>query len=106
MTGIIYIDFDGVTRRVDALPGTSVMKAAVHNDISGILGECGGACACATCHVYIEGEWKARLPPPSDAELEMLECASNVAPDSRLGCQITITEALDGLIVRLPASQS
>ncbi|WP_374347532.1 2Fe-2S iron-sulfur cluster-binding protein [Phenylobacterium sp.] len=105
MPKIIYHTFDGAVRTVDAPDGTSVMEAAVRNSVPGIDGDCGGACACATCHVYVPEAWLARLEPQSDMEQSMLEFAENVRPDSRLGCQIKMSASLDGLELFLPESQ-
>jgi 2Fe-2S ferredoxin len=105
MTKITYIEPLGVAHVVDARDGGSVMEAAIKHDVPGIDADCGGACACATCHVYVDEAWLARLDAPSDIEASMLEFAKNVAPNSRLSCQIKVTPALDGLTVRLPESQ-
>lgn len=105
MSKIFYQTYDGAVREVNVPDGASVMEGAVHNSIPGIDGDCGGACACATCHVYVPDEWLARLEPQSDMERSMLEFAENVRPNSRLGCQIKMSPALDGLRVELPESQ-
>ncbi len=102
---ITYIDHEGTERDVQAPVGESVMEAAVHNAIPGIDADCGGACACATCHVYVDEAWLTRLEPPDDMEAALLEFAENVAPNSRLSCQLEVTEQLDGLRVTTPASQ-
>ena len=81
------------------------MEAAVVNDVEGIDADCGGACACATCHVYIDQDWTAIVGPAEELEAEMLDVAEEVKENSRLSCQIKITEELDGLIVRTPESQ-
>jgi 2Fe-2S ferredoxin len=96
----------GSRREVEVQAGTTVMQAAVDNGIEGILGECGGCCSCATCHVHVDRQWLESLPPISDMEAELLAAtASGRQPDSRLGCQITIEPHMDGMVVRLPASQ-
>jgi 2Fe-2S ferredoxin len=106
MPKITFIQFDGDRRDVDASAGTSVMQAATRNGVAGIDAECGGACACATCHVYVDSAWRERVGPAQDGEADMLEFALDVDPDrSRLSCQITISDALDGLIVSLPRAQ-
>ena len=105
MPKIVYLAHDGERREVEAETGTSVMEGAVRNNVPGIDGDCGGACACATCHVYVEGEWLGKLDPQSDMELSMLEFAEGVRPNSRLGCQIKLEPSLDGLTVELPESQ-
>ena len=81
------------------------MEGAVKNNIPGIDADCGGACACATCHVYVNEGWYEKLPKPSDAEVDMLDMALAVEPNSRLSCQIKVTDALDGLVVRMPEDQ-
>ena len=100
-----FITDDEQTQTVTVVSGTTLMQAAVQNSVPGIEAECGGACACATCHVYIEPAWLSKLPPKGDAELGMLEFAVNVQENSRLGCQITLTEALDQITVRVPRTQ-
>ena len=105
MPKLIYQIFGGETREVEVPDGTSVMEGAVRNGVPGIDGDCGGACACATCHVYVEPEWLERLGPQSDMEQSMLDFAEDVRPASRLACQIKITGELDGLVVRMPESQ-
>ncbi len=105
MPQIIFILADGQRRLVDASAGRSLMDAAVRNDISGIVAECGGACACATCHVYVDPEWSARLTPPSALESSMLEFVEGQGENSRLSCQIKVTDDLDGMVLRVPDSQ-
>jgi 2Fe-2S ferredoxin len=102
---ITYIEFTGKEHTVDVAPGLSVMEGAVKNMIPGIDADCGGACACATCHVYIDPAWREKVGGPSDMEETMLDFAEDVAPNSRLSCQIKVTPELDGLIVRMPNSQ-
>jgi len=96
-----FIAPDGTTRVVDAPLGASVLEIAHANDID-IEGACEGALACSTCHVIVDPQWIDRLPPPSEDEEDMLDLAFGLTRTSRLGCQITITEDLDGLVVRLP----
>lgn len=106
MPTIVFKQPDGTLRRVDARPGLSVMEVARAEGVPGIVAECGGAAMCATCHVYVEAEWLPSLPPISDFEDELLEGAA--APresNSRLGCQIRMDDHLDGLVVRVPATQ-
>ena len=105
MPRVTYIDIDGSARTVEAQAGMSVMEAAVKADIPGIVAECGGACSCATCHVYVDQEWVARAGPPSVTEAAMLEFAADPRPNSRLACQIALRDELDGLTVRTPAQQ-
>lgn len=107
MPKIHYIQPGGETRIIEATVGDSVMHAAIINGVSGITAECGGACSCATCHIYVDESWKDRLPAIGDDEEGMLECtASERRPNSRLSCQITVTDDLEGLIVNTPETQS
>ncbi|MFI4935813.1 MAG: 2Fe-2S iron-sulfur cluster-binding protein [Caulobacterales bacterium] len=105
MAKIIYIENGGVQHHVDVPDGLSVMAGAKRFTIPGIDGDCGGACACATCHVYVEEGWFERLPPMDELEHDMLDFAYDVRPTSRLSCQIKISEALEGLVVRIPDRQ-
>ncbi len=105
MPKIKYIDETGKERDADVPAGWSVMEGAVKNLIPGIDADCGGACACATCHVYVDPAWLDKLPPRQEMEESMLDFAQEVRPNSRLSCQIAVTPALDGLIVRTPKSQ-
>ncbi|MBM3635577.1 MAG: (2Fe-2S)-binding protein [Alphaproteobacteria bacterium] len=106
MAKIQFIDFCGTARTVEAEPGSTVMEAAIKNGVPGIEAECGGACACATCHVYIEPEWQEKVGPPSSMEEDMLDFAFDVRPNSRLACQIQVKAELDGLTVRTPEKQA
>lgn len=107
MAKITYVEFDGTEHSIDVPEGWNLMDGAVRNDIPGILGECGGSCACGTCHVYVDPAWLGRLPAPELMERDLLECtAAERQANSRLGCQLKITGALDGLIVRLPDRQT
>lgn len=105
MPVVHFITLDGTTQEVEVSGGTSLMQAAKDNEIEGIEGECGGACACATCHCYLEEGWADRVDPPSSMEQGMLECVIDPEPNSRLGCQIPMNDALDGITVRIPKSQ-
>ena len=105
MAKVTYISHDGSSFEVDVPGGTTVMQEAVDNMIDGIVGECGGSCSCATCHCYVDENWTARIPVASGMEKDMLECVLEPSPTSRLSCQIVVTEALDGLVIRLPESQ-
>lgn len=105
MAKITYIEHNGTPHEVDVKAGLSVMEGAVKNNIPGIDGDCGGACACATCHVYVDDAWRAKVGTPEDLEKSMLEFAENVEESSRLACQIVVSDALDGLVVRMPESQ-
>jgi len=96
---------NGATRRVHVAAGTSVMQAAVNEGIEEILAQCGGACACGTCHVFIDDAWLGELDAASDNEKDMIEFVDGAAPNSRLSCQIRVTDELDGLVVHLPESQ-
>jgi 2Fe-2S ferredoxin len=105
MAKITYVEFDGTEHTVDVKPGLSVMEGALKNGIPGIDADCGGACACATCHVYVDPAWQAATGERSDMEESMLDFADAVKDTSRLSCQIKVTDALDGLIVRMPEHQ-
>ncbi len=105
MPKITYIEFDGSKHVVDVTTGLSVMEGAVKNMIPGIDADCGGACACATCHVYVDEAWQDKLEGAAEMESSMLDFAENVKDNSRLSCQIPVTDALDGLIVHMPESQ-
>ncbi|MBI1391221.1 MAG: 2Fe-2S iron-sulfur cluster binding domain-containing protein [Alphaproteobacteria bacterium] len=105
MAKITYIEHNGTEHVVDAQPGVSVMEAAVKNLVPGIDADCGGACACATCHVYVDPEWLPQTGQRESMEESMLDFAYEPKENSRLSCQITVTNDLDGLIVRLPEQQ-
>jgi 2Fe-2S ferredoxin len=107
MPRITYIEHNGTAHPIEVPAGRSVMQGAVDNNVPGIDADCGGECACATCHVYIDPAWLATigLPPPGSQEASMLSFAAVTQPDSRLSCQIQVTEALNGLIVRMPEGQ-
>ncbi|MDP4822482.1 MAG: 2Fe-2S iron-sulfur cluster-binding protein [Aestuariivirgaceae bacterium] len=105
MTKITFIQHNGASQTVDANPGMSVMEAAVKNAVPGIDADCGGACACATCHVYVEADWVEKAGARSDMEADMLDFAYEVRENSRLSCQIKVTEGLDGLTVKVPEKQ-
>ena len=105
MAKITYIEFNGTEHTVDVRTNFTVMEGAVKHNVPGIDADCGGACACATCHVYVDEAWRSKVGDPSAMEESMLDFAENVEPNSRLSCQIRVTEELEGLIVRLPESQ-
>jgi 2Fe-2S ferredoxin len=105
MPKIKFIDEAGKEREVDVPVGWSVMEGAVKNLVPGIDADCGGACACATCQVYVDPAWLDKLLPKQEMEEAMLDFAQDVKPNSRLSCQITVTPDLDGLVVRTPKSQ-
>jgi len=105
MIQINYIEKVGTVRTVEIPEGLSLMEGALKHHIDGIDGDCGGACACATCHVYVAPEWFDRIPAMNDLERGMLKFASEPRPNSRLSCQIKATPALNGLTVTIPKSQ-
>jgi 2Fe-2S ferredoxin len=105
MTKITYIAFDGTRFDVDAANGSTVMENAIRNSVPGIEAECGGACACATCHVYVDDAWSAIVGTPEAMEEDMLDFAFDVRPTSRLSCQIKVRDELDGLVVNIPERQ-
>ena len=102
----VFVLNDGSEQEIGLARHESLMRAAVRNNVEGIAGECGGGLTCATCHVYVDPEWAARLPPPDADELEMLEfTAAERCSNSRLSCQLRMAEELDGLRVIVPACQ-
>lgn len=105
MPTIVFIEHTGATHRVEAPVGQSAMQAAVNAALPGVLGDCGGSCSCATCHGYVDETWLSRLPPAESTEVDMLDCALDVKENSRLTCQIRLTQDLDGLVIHLPNSQ-
>ena len=105
MAKIVFEEPDGKEHAVDIANGQSIMEGAVRASVSGIDADCGGACSCATCMVYVAEEWRDRLPPKDTAETAMLEFCPHVEESSRLSCQIEVTDALDGLRLKVPSSQ-
>jgi ferredoxin, 2Fe-2S len=105
MPKVTYIEFNGTEHPIDVPVGLSVMQGAVNNNVPGIDADCGGECACGTCHVYIAPEWIARTGTPDAQETSMLSFAATLADNSRLSCQIKMTPGLDGLVLRMPESQ-
>lgn len=105
MPKITFVEADGTRREIDASTGDSVMRNAVNNGIAGIVAMCGGACACATCHVFVDPAWIARIGPADDGEDAMLFFATGRRDNSRLSCQIEVTDALDGLVLYVPEEQ-
>jgi len=105
MAKIHFIDHTGETRIIDVENGATVMEAAIRNAVPGIEAECGGACACATCHVYVDEAWRAKVGAPTPMEEDMLDFGYDVRPNSRLSCQIKVTDELDGLVVSTPERQ-
>jgi 2Fe-2S ferredoxin len=104
---ITYILTDGTRREVEASKGDSVMETALKHNLRGIDAECGGCISCATCHVYVDAAWIAKLPAPDEDEADMLGfVAAERQPTSRLSCQVVMSEALDGLVVRIPPTQT
>ena len=106
MVKITFIDSSGTARTVEAQLGATDMETAIKHGIPGIEAECGGACACATCHVYVDEAWREKTGAPSPMEEDMLDFGYDVRPNSRLSCQIKVTAALDGLVVTTPARQA
>ena len=105
MPKVTFVAHNGTPHAVDVPAGISLMRAATDYGVSGIDGDCGGNCACATCHVFVDADWASRAGPRTAPEDEMLNFASELRDSSRLACQITVTEALDGLVVSLPEGQ-
>jgi 2Fe-2S ferredoxin len=105
MPKITYIEHTGTEHVVDVAEGLSVMEGAVKNSIPGIDADCGGACACSTCHVYVDPAWLDKLPKKEAMEEDMLDFAYEPKENSRLTCQLKVTGALDGLVVRMPEKQ-
>jgi len=105
MARITYIEFDGTSHEVDVPSGLSVMEGAVNNNIPGIEAECGGACSCATCHIYVDQAWAGATGTPEHLEQGMLEGVLDLQETSRLSCQVKVSDELDGLLVRLPEFQ-
>lgn len=105
MAKITYVEHDGTEHVVDVADGLSIMEGAVNNMIPGIDADCGGACACATCHVYVDEKFMDKIEPKEDMEQTMLDFAPDVKETSRLSCQIKVSDALDGMVVKMPESQ-
>ncbi len=106
MTKVTYKDNDGNTKTIEVENGLSVMEGAIQNNIPGIDADCGGSMACATCHVYVEEKWYNKLPKAEDAEVDMIDMAYEPKKNSRLSCQLIVSEELDGLIVTTPPKQA
>jgi len=102
---ITYIEFDGTQHTIEADSGNTLMQTAVDNEVPGIDADCGGGCACATCHVFIDDSWREKTGEAEAMEQSMLQLAEGVAENSRLSCQITLDDSHDGLVVRMPESQ-
>ncbi len=106
MTKITYKDFQGNSKTIEVENGLSVMEGAIQNDIPGIDADCGGSMACATCHVYVEEKWFNKITKAEDAEVDMIDMAHEPKKNSRLSCQLIVSDALDGLVVTTPEKQS
>ena len=107
MPGVTYIEFSGAEHKVEVPVGTTLMRGAVDNNVPGIDADCGGECACATCHVYVDAAWldKTGLPEPGSQEATMLSFAASAEPNSRLSCQIKMRPELAGIVLRMPEGQ-
>ena len=105
MPKITYIEHNGKSHEIEVANGLSVMEGAVQNNIPGIDADCGASCACATCHVYVDEKWFIKLPKKDSAEEDMLDMAFEPKKFSRLSCQLTVTNELDGLVVKMPSKQ-
>ena len=105
MPKITYIEHNNKSHEIEVSNGLSVMEGAVQNNIPGIDADCGGSCACATCHVYVDEKWSNKLPKKESAEEDMLDMAFEPNKFSRLGCQITVTDKLNGMVVKMPSKQ-
>ena len=106
MSKITYQDTKGNSKTIDVENGLTVMEGAIQNDIPGIDADCGGAMACATCHVYVEEKWFNKIPKAEDAEIDMIDMAFEPKKNSRLSCQIIVSDELDGLTVSIPSKQA
>lgn len=106
MTKLTIVAHDGVKFEIDAEDGSTVMENAIRNSVPGIEAECGGACACATCHVYVDDNWSVTVGEPDVMEEDMLDFAYDVRPTSRLSCQIKVSPELEGLVVYVPERQA
>ena len=105
MYRVTFVDADGQATELTASEGQSVMSVAVANGIDQILAECGGSCACGTCHCYVDDSWTGKLPAADESEQGMIECLMNPTERSRLTCQLKMSAQLDGLVVHLPREQ-
>ena len=106
MTKITYIESNGKSHQIDVANGLTVMEGAIQNNIPGIDADCGGSMACATCHVYVKEDWFNRLPKKENGEEDMIDMAYEPNKFSRLSCQITVSDEIDGLVVQLPKKQA
>ena len=106
MAKVTFITHDGQNHEVEAVNGSTLMETAIKNSVPGIEAECGGACACATCHVYVDDAWREAVGGPQAMEEDMLDFAWEVQESSRLSCQVKISDELDGLVVTIPEKQA
>ena len=106
MPKVTYIDFKGNSKSIEVDKGLTVMEGAIQNNVDGIDADCGGSMACATCHVYVEEKWLDKIPKPEDGEIDMIDMAFEPKKNSRLSCQIIVSNELDGLVVTTPEKQS
>jgi ferredoxin, 2Fe-2S len=106
MVNVLFHQPDGQVISVEVPSGFTAMEAAIHNKVLGIEAECGGACACATCHVYVDEAWTGKVGAPQSMEEDMLDFAYDVRPSSRLSCQIKLTDGLNGLVLHVPSRQA
>lgn len=106
MPKITFVEANGAEHVIDAKNGATIMETAIQNLVPGIEAECGGALACATCHVYVDAAWREKAGEPTPMEEDMLDFAYDVQPESRLSCQIKVSDDLDGVIVRIPERQA
>ena len=106
MPKITYIDNQGSSKTIDVEKGLSVMEGAIQNDISGIDAVCGGSMACATCHVYVKEEWLNKIPKADEGEVDMIDMAFEPKKNSRLSCQLIVSDQMDGLVVNIPSKQA
>jgi 2Fe-2S ferredoxin len=105
MPVVNFVSHDGSTVQADVASGTSIMQAALDSGIDGIIAECGGACSCATCHCYVDKNWLGKTGEAEEIEKEMLECVLEPQDNSRLSCQISVTDEMDGIVINIPESQ-
>ena len=105
MPKIIYKDYQGTSKTIEVESGFTVMEGAIQKEIPGIDADCGGSMACATCHVYVDEKWIDKIPKAEDAEIDMIDMAFEPKKNSRLSCQITVSDKIEGLIVHLPEKQ-
>ena len=106
MPKVTYIEHNGTAHTVDVEKGLSIMEGAIQNGVPGIDADCGGACACATCHVYVEEKWLDKLPKAEDADVDMIDMAHEPKKNRRLSCQLIVSDELEGLTIKTPDKQS